>query len=79
MEEYLASIRKDHYILIMDENVTFEYDGTIEDCTNTILEEYERHDDLSMNELLDKIEIVGLSINNVSRIRTKLLQEDSNE
>lgn len=64
-----------YYIIIMDEKVTYDFDGSIDDCVEAIMEEYERHD-VTMSDLIKFIEIKGLSIADVVKVHAKLFKEN---
>lgn len=57
-------------IEIMDEGTTYDCNVSkgLDDVADCIIEEYERHEDLTLNETLEKIELHGLCVLDVIEV-----------
>lgn len=64
-------------IIIMNEGVTYDVTG-IDDCVESIIEEYNRFD-VSMSEILASIEIKGFSVEDVVEIYAKCIDRSDSD
>lgn len=65
-------------IVILNEGVTYDVKDK-EDCIEAIFEEAERHEDLTIGEVLSIVGIEGFSVEDIAHIYAKVLRRDESE